>query len=68
MVRSRSDVVPTDCDTGTQFRFGIDERRIRHTSSGGYYASSYPTAHTIYCADDSERRQLSPTYLVHLRT
>ena len=38
------------------------------TSAGGYYASSYPTAHTIYCADDPDWRNLSKTYLVHFRT
>ena len=38
------------------------------TSPGGYYASSYPTASTIYCADDPLWRNLSPTYLVHFDT
>ena len=38
------------------------------TSAGGYYASSYPTASTIYCADDSEWKNLSPTYLQHFTT
>lgn len=38
------------------------------TSPGGYYASSYPTASTIYCADDPEWHNLSPTYLVHFAT
>jgi hypothetical protein len=38
------------------------------TSPGGYYASRYPTASTIYCADDPEWRNLSPTYLVHFDT
>jgi hypothetical protein len=37
-------------------------------SAGGYYASSYGTASTIYCADDSAWRSLSPTYLVHFST
>jgi hypothetical protein len=37
-------------------------------SSGGFYASSYPSASTIYCADDSEWRSLSKTYLVHFST
>jgi hypothetical protein len=37
-------------------------------SAGGYYASSYPTASTIYCADDPEWRGLSATYRVHFRT
>jgi hypothetical protein len=36
--------------------------------AGGYYASSYPTAGTIYCADDSAWRSLSPRYLVHFAT
>jgi hypothetical protein len=38
------------------------------TSPGGYYASSYPTASTIYCADDPGWHYLSPTYLVHFDT
>ena len=38
------------------------------TSVGGYYASSYPTASTIYCADDPSWHYLSPTYLVHFAT
>jgi hypothetical protein len=38
------------------------------SSPGGFYASSYPTASTIYCADDSAWRELSPTYLVHFAT
>jgi hypothetical protein len=37
-------------------------------SPGGFYASSYPTASTIYCADDSAWHELSPTYLVHFAT
>jgi hypothetical protein len=37
-------------------------------SAGGYYASSYGTASTIYCADDSEWQSLSKTYLVHFPT
>jgi hypothetical protein len=38
------------------------------TSAGGFYASDYPTASTIYCADDSAWHELSPTYLVHFTT
>jgi hypothetical protein len=38
------------------------------SSSGGYYASSYPGAATIYCADDPAWRSLSKTYLVHVDT
>jgi hypothetical protein len=38
------------------------------TSPGGFYASSYPTASTIYCADDSAWHELSPTFLVHFAT
>jgi hypothetical protein len=38
------------------------------TSVGGYYASSYPSADTIYCADDPEWRTLSKAYLVHVTT
>jgi len=37
-------------------------------SSGGFYASSYPSASTIYCADDTAWHELSPTYLVHFAT
>ena len=37
-------------------------------SSGGFYASRYPTASTIYCADDLAWHELSPTYLVHFAT
>lgn len=36
-------------------------------SVGGYYAS-YPSASTIYCADDSEWQSLSKTYLVLFQT
>jgi hypothetical protein len=46
---------------------GPTSGRPRH-SAGGYYASSYPSATTIYCADDSEWRSLSKTYLVHFKT
>ena len=38
------------------------------TSTGGYYLSSYPSASTIYCADDAEWRSLSKTYLRHYPT
>src|SRR6266576_1790327 len=38
------------------------------SSPGGFYASSYPTASTIYCGDDSAWHGLSPTYLVHFET
>jgi hypothetical protein len=38
------------------------------SSPGGFYASSYPSASTIYCADDSTWHELSPTYLVHVAT
>jgi hypothetical protein len=37
-------------------------------SSGGFYASSYPSASTIYCTDDPAWHELSPTYLVHFAT
>jgi hypothetical protein len=37
-------------------------------SEGGYYASRYPSASTIYCADDPAWRSLSRTYLVHFDT
>ena len=32
------------------------------------FASRYPTASTIYCADDPAWHELSPTYLVHFAT
>ena len=35
------------------------------SSPGGYYASRYPSAATIYCADDRAWKGLSKTYLVH---
>ena len=38
------------------------------TGGGGYYLSSYPSASTIYCADDSEWRSLSARYRRHFRT
>jgi hypothetical protein len=38
------------------------------TAPGGYYTSSYPTAHLIYCADDPAWHGLSPRYLVHFPT
>ena len=38
------------------------------TSPGGFYASSYPAASTIYCADDSAWHELSRAYLVHFAT
>jgi hypothetical protein len=34
----------------------------------GFYASSYGSASTIYCADDSAWQGLSPTYLQHFAT
>jgi hypothetical protein len=38
------------------------------SSGGGYYASSYPSASTIYCADDPDWKNLSSHYLVHFQT
>jgi hypothetical protein len=38
------------------------------SGAGGYYGSSYPTARTIYCADDPEWRSLSSHYLVRFAT
>jgi hypothetical protein len=38
------------------------------SSPGGFYASSYPTASTIYCADDPTWHELSPAHLVHFAT
>lgn len=38
------------------------------SSPGGFYASSYPSASTIYCADDPTWRELSRRYLVHFAT
>jgi hypothetical protein len=40
----------------------------RGPSPGGYYASQYASATTIYCADDPAWRTLSKTYLVHFST
>ncbi len=37
-------------------------------AKGGYYASSYATAHYVYCADDPAWKALSPKYLVHFAT
>lgn len=34
----------------------------------GFYASSYGSASTTYCADDSAWKSLSPTYLQHFTT
>ena len=41
---------------------------FRVDECGGYYASSYPTAHDIYCADDPAWKTLSKKYLVHFAT
>ena len=38
------------------------------SNAGGYYASSFGTASTIYCADDGAWRELSTRYLQHFRT
>ena len=38
------------------------------SSPGGFYASRYPSASTIYCADDPTWRELSRRYLVHFAT
>ena len=38
------------------------------SNAGGYYASSFGTASTIYCSDDGAWRELSTRYLVHFRT
>ena len=38
------------------------------TSPGGYYASSYPSASTIYCANDPEWHALSSEYRVDFAT
>jgi hypothetical protein len=38
------------------------------SNAGGYYASSFGTASTIYCADDRDWRELSARYLKHFRT
>jgi hypothetical protein len=38
------------------------------SSPGGFFASSYPTALTIYCADDPAWHELSKTYLIHFAT
>jgi len=41
---------------------------VPSSSRGGFYASSYPTAHTIYCADDPAWKNLSRRYLTHVAT
>jgi hypothetical protein len=46
-------------------RYAVAVVSSRASSRGGFYASSYPTAHTIYCADDSAWRSLSKRYLRH---
>jgi hypothetical protein len=38
------------------------------SNAGGYYASGFGTASTIYCADDDAWRELSTRYLKHFRT
>jgi hypothetical protein len=38
------------------------------SNGGGYYASSFGTASTIYCADAGAWRQLSTSYLQHFPT
>ena len=40
----------------------------KSTSTGGFWASTYGSADTIYCADDAEWHQLSKTYLRHFST
>jgi hypothetical protein len=47
---------------------GSGSSRGGGVSAGGYYASSYATASTIYCADDSEWRSLSKAHLAHFPT
>jgi len=42
--------------------------RSRSTKVIASIASSYPTASTIYCADDPGWRALSKTHLVHFAT
>jgi hypothetical protein len=39
-----------------------------NSTAGGYYASGFGTASTIYCADDGAWRELSTRYLQHFRT
>jgi hypothetical protein len=38
------------------------------SNAGGYYASSFRTASTIHCADDSDWRELSARYFKYFRT
>jgi hypothetical protein len=49
-------------------RYAVVVAALHARSTGGFYASGYPTAHTIYCADDATWRSLSRTYLRHFRT
>jgi hypothetical protein len=58
----------TPTATSTSTSSGSSTSGGTPTSAGGFYASSYPTASTIYCADDSEWKSLSKTYLVHFAT
>jgi hypothetical protein len=41
---------------------------VQPASGNGYYTSAYPTATTIYCADDPGWRLLSARYLRHFPT
>ena len=49
-------------------RYAVAVAAPRASSPGGFYASGYPTAHTIYCAGDSAWRSLSKRYLRHFAT
>jgi hypothetical protein len=49
-------------------RYAVAVAVPRAYSAGGFYASGYPSAHTIYCADDAAWKNLSRRYLRHFKT
>jgi len=49
-------------------RYGVAVAVPHASSAVGFYASSYPTAHTIYCADDPSWKNLARRYLRHFAT
>jgi len=53
---------------GTPTATGGPSATAGGSATGGYYASSFGTASTIYCSDDSGWRELSTRYLEHFGT
>jgi hypothetical protein len=49
-------------------RYAVTVAAPHASSADGFYASAYPTAHTIYCADDPSWKNLSRRYLRHFAT